>query len=166
METATDTKSSITILKFSATKHFFNTVTTMSYGLSPAMSKSLHTEFVQICTINGDSLLLLPLLKCTTHHIIVLTVTVWPPSTFSKSVNVSGCHFFHMKKFMDTPSLHTHFRVRSHFVKTASLLPTVPGTKFNMILVGRNLYCLIINICLWCHGPIKQEAFTLEQPLY
>ena len=32
-------------------------------------------------------------------------------------MNVSGCHFFHMKEFSDTPLLFMHFHVRHHFVR-------------------------------------------------
>ena len=36
------------------------------------------------------------------------------------SMNVSGCIFFCMKEFSDTPLLYMHFHVRQHFVR---LLP-------------------------------------------
>jgi len=56
-----------------------------------------------------------PLLKCTTHLLTVLTSTGW--SVQQSSMNVSGCHFFHMEEFSSTPLLHMCFHVRYHFVK-------------------------------------------------
>ena len=38
------------------------------------------------------------------------------------SMNVSECHFFHMREFSDTLLLHMHFCVRHHFVNTLLLL--------------------------------------------
>ena len=32
------------------------------------------------------------------------------------SLNVSGCHFFHMEEFSDIPFFRMHFHVRHHFV--------------------------------------------------
>ena len=42
--------------KFSATKHYFSTVTTISSAFSPTMNKSLHAALVKICTTGGDPL--------------------------------------------------------------------------------------------------------------
>ena len=63
---------------------FFNIVTTISSAFSPAMNKSLHTVLVKISTGGNDQLSLLPLLKCTTHHLTVLRSTVWLLGMFSK----------------------------------------------------------------------------------
>ena len=56
---------------------FFNIVTTISYVFPPEMNKSLHAVLGKICTSRGAPLLL-PL-KCTTHHLSVLTSTVRSP---------------------------------------------------------------------------------------
>jgi len=53
---------------------FFNTVKIINFFL-PAMDKSFEAVLVKICTSRSDLQSLL--LKCTTHHIIVLTFTVW-----------------------------------------------------------------------------------------
>mgnify|MGYP001852689430 CR=1 FL=1 len=63
---------------------FLNIITTISYIFSPVMNKSLHATITKICTSGGDPLLLLPLLECITHHLTVLTFTVWSLQTFSK----------------------------------------------------------------------------------
>ena len=52
---------------FPATKHYFLTVTIISYTFSLAINKSLHTVLIEICTSGGDPLSLLPLLECTTR---------------------------------------------------------------------------------------------------
>ena len=42
------------------------------------------------------------------------------------SRNVSGCHFFHIEEFSDTPLLQRHFHFRWHFVIwNAPVLPSV-----------------------------------------
>jgi len=46
------------IEKFSVTKLFFNTFTTLSYVFSPAMNNSQHTILINICTSRN------PLLHC------------------------------------------------------------------------------------------------------
>ena len=48
----TDTKSTIALFdrSFSATEHFFNAVTTISFAFSPAVTRSLHTVPINICT--------------------------------------------------------------------------------------------------------------------
>jgi len=56
METTTAIKEHNTMKKFSATKHSFKTVTTVSYAFSPAVNKSLHALLVKICTGGVDPL--------------------------------------------------------------------------------------------------------------
>ena len=68
---------------------FFNTVTIISYAFSPAMNNSLHVVLIKISTRGGNPLSLLPLLKCTTHHLTVHMSTVWSPQTFSKCQRMS-----------------------------------------------------------------------------
>ena len=63
---------------------FFNTATTTSSAFSPVMNKSLHAILIKICTSWGDTLLLSPLLKHTTHYLTVFTSTVWFPAPFRK----------------------------------------------------------------------------------
>ena len=52
------------------------------------------------------------------------------------SLNVSGCHFFHMEEFSDTFLLHIHFHVRRHFVRLP-LSAICHMATCNGILVGR-----------------------------
>lgn len=74
----------------------FNIVMTTINVFSLATNKSLHVMLVKICTSRGDPLSLLPQLKYTTHHLTVLTFTVWSPSTFSKHHQMSvGAIFPH-----------------------------------------------------------------------
>ena len=61
----------------------FNMITT-SYTCLPVMNKSLRAVLIKICTSRDDPHSLLPLLKCTTHCLTVLTPTIWSPSVFSK----------------------------------------------------------------------------------
>jgi len=55
---------------------FFSIATTTSYAFLPAVNKSLHAVLIKVCTSGGDPLMLSPLLKCTTHHLTVLTPAV------------------------------------------------------------------------------------------
>ena len=68
---------------FSATKHYFSTKS-RPLAFLPVMNKNLHVVLVTIYTSECDPLFLLPLLKCTTYHLTVLTATVWSPQAFSK----------------------------------------------------------------------------------
>ena len=47
METTTVTNNTIRLSKFSATKHFLKTITTIINSFSPAMNKSLHATFMK-----------------------------------------------------------------------------------------------------------------------
>jgi len=85
METTTDTKSTITLFEQNISyKTLFLTATTINYAFLPAMTKSLHATLTKICTSRGDPQSLAPLLKCTTHHLTVLTSTVWSLQTFCR----------------------------------------------------------------------------------
>ena len=90
-ESASDKKSSITYLMeqtLSYKTFFFNVVTvTINYVFSPLMNNSLHAVLVKICISRGESLLLLPLLRLTTHCLAVLKSTVWSPSALKKNIN-------------------------------------------------------------------------------
>ena len=92
-------------------------MTTISYAFLPVMNRNLHATLIKICTCGDDPLSLL-LLKCTTHHLTVLTSTGWSPEAFSKhSLNVSGCHFFHIEEFNSTSLLHMQFHIRCQFIR-------------------------------------------------
>jgi len=79
MENTTDSKSTVTLFD-RAKSHLKNTILqhiAISYAFLPVMNKSLHTVIVKICTREGGTLLLLPLLICTTHYFTALTPTIW-----------------------------------------------------------------------------------------
>ena len=70
------------------------------------------------------------------------------------SVSVSGCYFFCMEEFSDTPLLHTHF-----WYVILSDCPSAAicniATTWNGIPVRRfNLYCHTTIIYLWHCGPM------------
>ena len=78
MEITTDTVNSITLFDEANSqlqKVFFNIVTTTSYAFLPSANKSLHATLIKIYSSKGTLPLLL-LLKCMTHHPIVLISTV------------------------------------------------------------------------------------------
>ena len=56
---------------------------------------------------------LLPMQKCTTLCLTVLTSTGWS----QVPMNVSKCNFVHMEQFSDTSLLHMHFHIRHHFFR-------------------------------------------------
>ena len=58
---------------------FFSIVSSISYTFALAMNKNLHAMLVKICTSGGHPLILLPLLEHITHHLTVLTSTLWSP---------------------------------------------------------------------------------------
>lgn len=58
---------------------FFNAVTVISNVFMPVINKSLNAALVKIGMNGDDPLLLLPILKHTTHHVTVLPSTVWSP---------------------------------------------------------------------------------------
>jgi len=74
---------------------FCNIITTISYAFLLAMSKSLHSVLVTVCTSGGDPLLQLLLLKSTTlphygvynHYLLFINV-------LQVLMNVNNCLFF------------------------------------------------------------------------
>ena len=93
MKTTTDTKSAITIVD-RANSWLQNTIFST---LSLPLAMHFHQWWTKA-----------------THHLTVLTV----PRNFQQaSMNVSGCSCFHMEESNSTPSFHTHFHVRHHFVR-------------------------------------------------
>jgi len=87
METTIDTEDTIALHDRANSQLQITLITTISFAFSPAINKRLHAVLVKICTSGGDPLLLLPLLKCTTYHVTVLTSTVCSQQIFSK------CHW-------------------------------------------------------------------------
>ena len=118
METTTSTKSTIALRIPSYKTLFFNLVTTISCAFSPVTNKSLNTTLVKICTSRGGpcgdsntakmhhSLLHHPHIHC------LVSISVQ-----QVLISVSGCLFFHMEEFSDTPLLNIHFHVRCHCVR-------------------------------------------------
>jgi len=81
METATDTKNTITLLDRvnSELQNAVYIVTTISYAFLPVKNMSLHATLMKISTSRGDPLPLSLLLKHIIHHLTVLTSTIWSP---------------------------------------------------------------------------------------
>ena len=72
--------------------------------------------------------LLSPLLKRSTHHLTVLTSTVWSPSAFSKHQGMSvGAILLHIKEFSDTFLLHMHFHIKT-------ILPDCPSVGHRNVM--------------------------------
>ena len=113
---------------------FINTVTTTSCAFSPAMNKSLHAVLVKICPTGGDSLL--PLLKCTTHRLTVLTSTGWALETFTRCQRMSMSAIF-LEEFSDIPLLHTPFHVRRHSVTLPLCCHLSHGNKIQRDIGGK-----------------------------
>jgi len=74
--------------KFSATKHYFSTVTTISSAFSPTMNKSLHAALVKICTTGGDQLFQ----SCYDGVIASFIISKRWKSEGTKSELYGGCH--------------------------------------------------------------------------
>ena len=144
---------------------FFNSVTIISWVLSPAIDKSLqchafnylHQQRWPTVTVTTDE----------THHPLPHCAHIhWLVSTASVSVN--GCHFF----------LHGRIQWHTCFIHTAmsdAILPDCPAAavchmarKCNGILVGSSA-SIAIHQCPplmpWA-SKIKQEALLSEQPSY
>jgi len=158
MATTTATKNTITLFvrenSLLLNTIFFNVVTFTSYAFSPAMNNSVHSMLVKICTSRGDPQSLSPLLKCTIHHLTVLTATVWFPSTFSKHWWMSvGAIFSTWRN--SVPHLYFICNSMSDVILSvcSSAAICCMATKGNGILVGRLSFCYRTNICLQCHGP-------------
>jgi len=117
MEHKTDTMSMVVLLDRANCQlqniNFQYSSTTISYAFLPAISKSLHTELVNVCISGSDPVLLSPLLKRTTHHFTVLTSI---PSFQQVLMNISECNCFRMEEFSSTPLVHPHCHARWHFV--------------------------------------------------
>ena len=94
------------------------------------MNKNLCAALIKICTSRGP--LLLPLLKCTTHHPTVLTDTVWSPSMFNKGWWMSVVPFFlHRGIQWHTFTSHT-LPCQTLLCQTAPLLPSVTQQQNGM----------------------------------
>lgn len=117
--------------KFSATKHFFNTVTIISYAFLLAMNKNLCAMLLTICmTVRNVACL-----SCCYRHCcnapFSASVCSHPPFGVHKcSANVCEWQFFFscMEEFPCAPLPHRHLCVR-HLCHTAPLLPSVAGQQ-------------------------------------
>jgi len=117
------------------------------------MSKSRHSLSHAETTIHGHPeydlslMLLLPLLKCTTYHLVVLTYIV----CFSKCQWMLMGAIFSAWRNSVTCLPHPHVHVP--FCQTALLLPSL-ATKCSGILVRRfDLCCCTTKIHHWHHEP-------------
>ena len=115
------------------------------------MNKSLHAILITICTSRGDPLLLLPLLKCTTHRL-----TVWHPlfGLQKHSGSANECQWL---------PLFLHGGIQVHTFTPYVIPCQVPfchmATKYSRILVGRfNLYCHLTNICLYANWKWSSKS--------
>ena len=92
-------------------KHsFFDVVTTIWYAFLPAVNKSLHAVLIKPCTVTTTEM----------HHPLPHYVHIHCLVSINiqqASVNVSGCHFFHIEKVSSIPLLYMHFHARHHCVR-------------------------------------------------
>ena len=105
--------------KFSATKQFFSSVTTISYAFSPVMNKSLHAVFLTICMT----------MACLSHGCCCCwnarsTASLCSHPLFGlqkHSASISECQrgaiFFYMEEFSSIPLFSMCFHVRHHSVR-------------------------------------------------
>ena len=148
MESTADKKSTATLIEqiFSYSTLFFNIFNTISYAFSPAMSNSLHTTLLKICTSWSDPLFLSPLLTqhslthCAhIHHLISIRVQ-------QVLMNLSGWNFFHIAIQLH-PFASYVLPHQMPFSQTVHLLPSVTKKQYVTILVGRfHLYCHTTDI--------------------
>lgn len=138
----------------------FFTVTTICYVFSPTMSKSLHALRVKICMVIQKVVCLFhcchhcwntpPTTHCAHMHSLV-SINIQ-----KASMNVTGCHFFLVEEFSDTPLLHPHFHVRCYSISLSLCCICHTATTCNSILVGRfNLY--------WCKCYSMLQKFHAAQ---
>ena len=161
MKTTTDTKNTIKFTDWAneqilSYKPYFSTQSQpLAIHFLPAMNKSLHAVLVKICTSRGDPLSLLSLLRCSTHHLTLLTSTLWSLQTFSKHhYMVMSAIFCIWKNSLS----HLCFILISMSNANLSDCPSgaicCTATKCNRILMGRfHLYCHTTNnhlpLMLW-----------------
>ena len=102
---------------------------------------------------NQEKMRLLPVLKCTTCCLTVLTDT----GLCKLSASVSGCQWvqlFCMEEFNYMPLLHMHFMSDAILIDCPSAVTYHTTTKYTGILVRRfGLHCHTTNICLWHCRP-------------
>jgi len=81
-----------------------------------------------------------PLSQCTHIHCLVSI------NVLQVSMNVNGCHFFHVEDFSDTRLLYTQFHVRHHLSDCPSAAISHMATTRDGTLVERfSLYCYSTN---------------------
>ena len=88
-------------------------------------------------------MLLLPLLKCTTHYLTVLASTVWSSETFSRCQWISADAIFSTQRNSITHNCFSHTSM-SDVILSECLLSHIchTATRCNKMLLGRfNLYC-------------------------
>ena len=87
------------------------------------MSSSRHSSFCGVTAVDShlecglSFMLLLPLLKCTTHCFTELTSSIWSPKHSASINECQWMQFFPHGGFSDTPLLHAHVHVRHCFVR-------------------------------------------------
>jgi len=149
METTTDTKSTtITIWwsKFSTTKHYFSTVTTISYAFLPAMNKRLHIAHIKICTHKGDPLFH----SCYEDHFYESSLlgkcSPWSPSFISPNGWNLGS---------------TKSRLYSGCDRTIQTRLVMCSTVFKLVW-DQALSCCKRKVVLWSGPTLKVWAFSLN----
>ena len=103
----------------------FNTAITTRNTFLPVINKNLHASLVNSCTSRSDLQLLLPLLKCTTHHHTMLASCLVSINIQQVSMNVSGCHFFPHRGLQFHTFASSTLLCQIPFCQTAPLLPSV-----------------------------------------
>lgn len=105
-------------------------IITTIYAFSLVMNKSLRGTFIKIYAREGEPVLMLSLLKCSTHSLTVLTFTVWSPLNFSKHWWV-GVIFSTLRNSMAQFSSYI-FPCQTPVCQTASLLQLVTWQQNGM----------------------------------
>lgn len=145
--------------KFSATKHFFNTVTIISYAFLLAMNKNLCAMLLTICmTVRNVACL-----SCCYRHCcnapFSASVCSHPPFGVHKcSANVCEWQFFFPAW---RNSLAHLYLIDTSVSDIVSHCPSAAiccrATVCSEILTGRfNPYCCTTNILLWHCGPTNK----------
>ena len=119
------------------------------HSFLPTMNKSLRGMLLKVCSSRADPLSLLSPLKCTTHHLTVLTSTVQ-----QCSASVDECQWVPCFLRRGTQCLTCTSISDAILSNCPSAANCHTATTSNEILVGRfGLYCHTTNICLWHCGP-------------
>jgi len=158
METTTDAKSTITLCDRANAQQqdiIFQHKHHHELCILPMMKKSLRDPVLKICTSGDEPLLMLPLLKCTTHNLIVLTSTIGSPLVFSKCqwMAIGATFSTRRNSVPHFGSIYTSMS-NAFLSDCPSAAISYMATKWNGILMGSfNLYCHTTNIHFWDCGP-------------